>query len=226
MESVYCVCQVPIVLILLLAVGVHCGRIDNCVQGEADCDELLRNGVINSGVYPICPFRTSVDAYCDMQTDAGGWTVIQRRMDGTVNVFRLFLMPCYLSVLLLYLVHGLQNLFLLTAHKKYELRVDMEDFDGKKLFAKYSSFFVGSEGDGYRLSKFSTLDKEQDPSGSKCAKERLGAFWYNGCHYANPNGVYRWGSDATISYISVEWYTFKGRDYSLKSITMMIRPVP
>ncbi|KAL2099821.1 hypothetical protein ACEWY4_004215 [Coilia grayii] len=237
---------VSIVLILLLAVGAHCGKTTNCVEGEADCDELLKNGVTDSGVYTIYPFRTSVDAYCDMETDSGGWTVIQKRIDGTVNFYRPWdqYRDGFGDKKGEYWL-GLQNLFLLTAQKKYELRVDMEDFNGKKVFAKYSSFFVGSEGDGYRLSvsgfsdggagdsltyhngqKFSTLDKDQDPNSAHCARARLGAFWYNGCHYANPNGVYRWGADATISYVGVEWYSYTGYNYSLKSMTMMIRPVP
>lgn len=41
---------------------------------------------------------------------------------------------------------------LLTQAKKYELRVDMEDFDGQSVFAHYSSFAVGPEAEGYKLS--------------------------------------------------------------------------
>ncbi|KAL2099818.1 hypothetical protein ACEWY4_004212 [Coilia grayii] len=235
---------VSIVLVLLLAVGVRCNKILDCVQGKADCNELLKSGLSSSGVYTIYPFKTAVDAYCDMETEGGGWTVIQRRMDGTLNFYRPWdqYRDGFGDKKGEYWL-GLQTLYLLTAQKKYELRVDMEDFDGKKVFANYSSFFVSSEGDGYRLSvsgfsnggagdsltyhngqKFSTLDKDQDPSGNHCARLHLGAFWYNGCHYANPNGVYRWGADATVNYVGVEWYTFKGYNYSLKSITMMIRP--
>lgn len=40
---------------------------------------------------------------------------------------------------------------LLTQAKNYELRVDMEDFEGQRVFADYSSFSVGPESDGYRL---------------------------------------------------------------------------
>lgn len=41
---------------------------------------------------------------------------------------------------------------LLTQAKKYELKVDMEDFDGQSVFAHYSSFSVGPEAEGYKLS--------------------------------------------------------------------------
>lgn len=39
----------------------------------------------------------------------------------------------------------------MTNKKSYELLVDMEDFDGNKVFARYSSFFVGPESNGFTL---------------------------------------------------------------------------
>ncbi|KAL2098909.1 hypothetical protein ACEWY4_005389 [Coilia grayii] len=211
----------------------------------SNCREVFNKGFNESGVYIIHLFRGSVKAYCDMDTDNGGWMVIQRRVDGNVNFYRPWDQyrqgfgdragEHWL---------GLQSLYMLTAVKRHELRVEMEDFEGNKVFAKYSSFLVGSEGDGYKLSvsgftdggagdslsyhngqKFSTFNN--DNSGSKCARLNLGAFWYkpSSCHTTNPNGIYRWGSDSTISNIGVAWKAFKGLNYSLKSITMMIRPV-
>lgn len=47
---------------------------------------------------------------------------------------------------------GLETMHLLTQAKNYELRVDMEDFDGQSVFAQYSSFSVGPEAEGYKLS--------------------------------------------------------------------------
>ena len=49
------------------------------------------------------------------------------------------------------LFSGLETLFHLTLRKKYELLVDMEDFDGNKVYARYSSFSIDSESNGYRL---------------------------------------------------------------------------
>ncbi|KAK1881441.1 Microfibril-associated glycoprotein 4 [Dissostichus eleginoides] len=140
---------------------------------------------------------------------------------------------------------GLENLSHLTLRKKYELLVDMEDFEGGKVFAWYSSFSVAPESSGFTLhvsgftdggagdslsyhngSKFSTFDKDQDSDPtSNCARSYLGAFWYSTCHYTNPNGVYRWGADGTIHAIGVSWEHWKGYDYSLKSISMKVRPV-
>ncbi|XP_031600838.2 microfibril-associated glycoprotein 4-like isoform X2 [Oreochromis aureus] len=175
----------------------------------------------------------------------GRWTVFQRRTDGSVNFYRPwsqykmgFGNPAREYWL------GLERLFHLTLRKRYELLVDMEDFSGNKAFARYSSFSIDPESYGYRLhvsgfinggagdslsahngQKFSTFDKDQDSSDANCAKSFQGAFWYNNCHEANPNGVYRWGADGTIFAVGVEWYHWKGHDYSLKTISMKIRPV-
>ncbi|KAF3853000.1 hypothetical protein F7725_013688 [Dissostichus mawsoni] len=140
---------------------------------------------------------------------------------------------------------GLENLSHLILRKSYELLVDMEDFEGGKVFARYSSFSVDPESFGFTLhvsgftdggagdslsnhngSKFSTFDKDQDTWPSNCARSFLGGFWYGkGCHITNPNGVYRWGADGTIHAIGVIWFTWKGNNYSLTSISMKVRPV-
>ena len=39
----------------------------------------------------------------------------------------------------------------ITVHGLYELRVNLEDIEGNKRFAKYSHFRIGNEADGYRL---------------------------------------------------------------------------
>lgn len=46
---------------------------------------------------------------------------------------------------------GLDIVSALTSQQKSELRVDMRDFLGKEVFARYSSFKVDAECDGYKL---------------------------------------------------------------------------
>ncbi|KAL3062052.1 hypothetical protein OYC64_010050 [Pagothenia borchgrevinki] len=197
-----------------------------------------------SGVYPIYPVgsNSAVQVYCDMDSLGGRWTVFQRRMDGSVNFYRPWYDyktgfgnaagECWL---------GLDTLSHLTLRKNYELLVDMEDFDGNKVFARYSSFSVHSESYGFTLhvsgftdggagdslsyhngQKFSTYDKDQDSSTVNCATYYTGGFWYNDCHRTNPNGVYRLQGNTDNGVI---WSTWQGYSCSLKSISMKIRPV-
>ncbi len=46
---------------------------------------------------------------------------------------------------------GVESIHQLTRRYQYKLRVDVEDFEGKKAYALYNSFSVGSEADGYKL---------------------------------------------------------------------------
>ncbi|XP_071777305.2 microfibril-associated glycoprotein 4-like [Centroberyx gerrardi] len=230
------------VTVLLLAATAHSSpRCD--ISLIVDCDEIYSNVSTESGVYTIYPVLAPVQVYCDMDTDRGKWTVIQRRMDGTLNFYRPWEQ---------YKVGfgdasgeywlGLENMHLVTKKRTYELRVDMEDFEGNKVFAQYSSFSVGSEADGYKLQvsgfrnggagdsmathngqKFSTFDKDQDQWSNNCASTYYGAFWYSSCHHSNINGAYLWGKTSHYA-TSVTWSTWKGYHYSLKAVAMKIRP--
>lgn len=53
--------------------------------------------------------------------------------------------------MIMFLLSGLENLYQLTRKRKYELKVDLQDFDGVSVYAQYSSFSVESEADGYKL---------------------------------------------------------------------------
>ena len=46
----------------------------------------------------------------------------------------------------------------ITSNKRYELRVDMEDYEGEKRYATYSRFALASEDDNYRLKLGSYCD--------------------------------------------------------------------
>ncbi|KAM9336981.1 microfibril-associated glycoprotein 4-like [Symphorus nematophorus] len=235
------------VVVLLLA-----PVLTSCTTLPVDCSDIQKQGKnLPSGVYTIFPVgaTSAVQVYCDLKTDGGRWTVFQRRMDGTVAFYRGWdqYKAGFGNAHGEYWL-GLDNIHHLTSSEcmgKYELRVDMEDFGGKKVFAKYSAFAVGPESSGYQMTvsgfknggagnalswhnnnKFTTFDKDQDLwKGGNCAKRYLGAFWYRLCHTTNPNGVYRWGYDKTVHAVGLDWKMWKGYDYSLKTISFKIRPV-
>ncbi|XP_076143662.1 microfibril-associated glycoprotein 4-like [Alosa pseudoharengus] len=242
--------QHVVVVLLLLPLLGQCD-----LHYPINCAALHASGVV-SGVYTIYPdgVNSAVGVYCDMgchnseeravTTDEGGWTVFQRRMDGSVNFYRPWnqYKEGFGNTSGEYWL-GLQSLHQLTRNKPHELRVDMEDFEGNRVFARYSSFSVASEEHGYKLTvsgftnggagdsltrhngkKFSTFDKDQDLSDDNCASKYLGGYWYDDCHVSNPNGAYLWGPTDHYA-ISVNWHAFKGYHYSLKFITMKIRHV-
>ncbi|XP_045924587.1 microfibril-associated glycoprotein 4-like [Micropterus dolomieu] len=233
-----------VMLAVLLPVAAHQSPL------PTDCSDIYRAGSGQNGVYTIYPAgpTSPVQVYCDMSKEGVNdstekWTVIQRRQDGTVNFYMKWdhYKTGFGSAAGEYWL-GLETMHLLTQAKNYELRVDMEDFEGQRVFADYSSFSVGPESDGYRLKlgsfikgaagdslsihngqKFTTTDKDQDTHVSNCARICFGGFWYEGCFAANPNGIYTWGSSPRLA--GIHWSNFKGLEYSLKTMIMKIRPV-
>lgn len=73
--------------------------------------------------------------------------------------------------------------------------------------------------------RFSTYDRDQDASSLNCAMVYSGAFWYNNCHYTNPNGLYRWGYDPNYFASGMVWAFRWGWYISLKTYSMKIRPL-
>ena len=117
------------------------------------CAQLLRDGFTSSGVYIINPDGGKpIQVLCDMDTAGGGWTVFQRRLDGSVDFFLGWE----------YYKNGFgnlngefwlgnDNLHRLTAAGNVTLRVDLEDFEDDIRYAEYTTFKIGEEGDKFRL---------------------------------------------------------------------------
>ena len=215
-----------------------------------DCKDAFDQGQKCSGVYKIRPevagsFASFVyppfDVYCDMDSDGGGWTVFQRRTNGTQD-FNLNWIDYALGF------GDVRGEFWLGLHKIHRLtasstnlRVDLADFDDNVRFAKYKAFrvygldykyrlyvsgYTGNSGDalGYNHNRaFSTKDRDNDGSSTiHCAERDLGGWWYNTCTLAGLNGYYYMGPDSPAEK-GVFWHQWRKNTYSLKTTEMKVR---
>ena len=147
---------------------------------------------------------------------------------------------------------GNEYLHYLTSSKSYEMRFDLEDWDGNTAFAEYSSFVINSEADNYRLllgdysgnasldasddadsgflyhhnQQFSTRARDNDASATSCVTRsgHGGGLWYKGCSRVAITGTYCQTSTCGDDYNNLFWKAWKGYTYSMKTITMMFRP--
>ena len=117
------------------------------------CSQVAQNGFTSNGVNYIFPDGGDpMEVLCDMTTDGGGWTVIQRRLDGSVDFYLGW--ESYKNGFgdvngEFWL--GKDNIHRLTATHDVILRIDMEDFDGNITYAKYTTFQVTDEAEKYRI---------------------------------------------------------------------------
>nr|XP_023646850.1 angiopoietin-related protein 2-like [Paramormyrops kingsleyae] len=227
--------------------GTHSPSISNTPSGPFnDCLHALDEGHADSGMYLVRPENGNqlMQVWCDQRHDPGGWTVIQRRQDGSVNFFRNWetYKQGFGNIDGEYWL-GLENIYWLTNQGTYKLLVTLEDWSGRKVFAEYASFRVESEAEFYKLrvgryhgnagdsltwhnsKQFTTLDRDHDVYTGNCAHYQKGGWWYNACAHSNLNGVwYRGGHYRSRYQDGVYWAEFRGGAYSLKKVTMMIRP--
>ncbi|XP_068728964.1 ryncolin-1-like [Montipora capricornis] len=199
---------------------------------------VYNSGEKISGVYKIDPDGLGkFEVYCDHKTAGGGWTVFQKRQDGSVDFFRTW--DAYkrgFGNLSGEFWLGLEKIHRLTANSSNKLRVDLEDNHGNTAFAEYTSVTVASERAKYQLSlgkysgvqtlapqvipfahhrgqAFSTKDRDNDNYSGNCASSHKGAWWYRSCHYSNLNGLYLNGKTNASG---MTWYYWKSSYYSVK----------
>uniref|UniRef100_UPI0037E72B24 angiopoietin-2-like n=1 Tax=Semicossyphus pulcher TaxID=241346 RepID=UPI0037E72B24 len=213
----------------------------------SDCASLYYNGVRRSGVYSIVVSPgSSRPVYCDMETEGGGWTVFQRRRDGSVSFNRGWLdyregfgEPRGEHWL------GNQQLHLLSNQGHYSLRINLQDWSNAHRHALYHTFRIEDEENHYRLhvSGFSGTVKDSfswyhdlqsfstPDTGNICAEISHAGWWFHQCFYANLNGIYYKGGRYSLKAQNllgpdgIVWFSWKESDfYSLKAVTMMIRP--
>uniref|UniRef100_W5LQP8 Fibrinogen gamma chain n=1 Tax=Astyanax mexicanus TaxID=7994 RepID=W5LQP8_ASTMX len=125
-----------------------------------DCQDVANKGGKVSGLYYVQPARapTPFLVYCEIDSFGRGWTVLQRRRDGSVPFNRNwiaykegfgYLSPDDSTEFWL----GNEKIHLLSVQSSvpYVLRLEMVDWTGAKKYADYAMFKVAPEADKYRL---------------------------------------------------------------------------
>ena len=240
-------------LILLLATGiVAVTAVDDCPSQNTSitncCDLRLNNfftfgrnvGVAkSSGIYILKHFCgkgcINADAYCDTSNGGGGWLVVQRRQDGSVDFNRGWgEYEDGFGKLTGEFWYGLRALHCLTGQGDWEMRMDIKLTNGTNIFLQYKQFKVASAKDKYKLTvggfqgtttdpmtlhngmNFTTKDSDNDDYVSNCAQANGpgGGWWYYHCTNIQPNVRYNYRLGV---YLNGKWL-------SLPFIEMKIRP--
>ncbi|KAM8718032.1 hypothetical protein ACLKA7_004698 [Drosophila subpalustris] len=231
-------------------------RINEAVQDssiqllKAEIERLVKksnlrncNEANSSGIHDIVIPNFSSEPFtvaCDAETRGGGWTIILRRMDGSVDFNRTW--NSYkngFGDLEGEFFLGLDKIHALTAERNQELLVLLEDQDGIEAFENYESFAIGDEEEQYILHelgnasgsagdsltshrgmKFSTFDRDNDIGKGNCAKIFTGGWWYRNCHNSHLTGLYNDNNPGK----GINWTSLRDYTHSLKKAVMMIRP--
>ena len=171
----------------------------------------------------------NAEAYCDTSSGGGGWLVVQRRQDGSVDFNRTWLeYEDGFGELTGEFWYGLKALHCLTGQGGWEMRIDVTLVNGTSVILQYKQFQVASAEDKYKLTVrgyqgnvtdpligdhngmyFTTKDKDNDNHGDNCAlltSSATGGWWYNNCGAMWPNGSLR--SRLGI-YFNGKWHSFQ-----------------
>ncbi|XP_004077462.2 angiopoietin-2 [Oryzias latipes] len=211
-----------------------------------DCAAVYTSGNTQSGVYTLTIPNTTMEvkAFCDMETEGGGWTVLQKRFDGQVDFHRTweeykkgFGEPSGEFWL------GNEFVSRLTNQRAYKLRIELSDWEENSAFSQYDQFSLSSEAQNYKIhlkgysgtagkissigqpgSDFSTKDADNDKCVCKCSQLTTGGWWFDACGPSNLNGMFYQRGQNANRFNGIKWYYWRGSGYSLKSTAIMMRP--
>ncbi|XP_011613421.2 angiopoietin-related protein 3 [Takifugu rubripes] len=211
-----------------------------------DCSELFDKGETNSGIYIIKPNQSEpFYVYCEMGSD-GGSTVVQRRVDGSVefnqswNKYELGFGDLQNDFWL-----GLEKIYSLTQQGDYILRIDLEDWKEERHWAEYQfslegpskdyiiqvTNFSGDLPDALANStgmRFSTKDRNTDDNQNpNCNRSYTGGWWVNACGETHLNGRYQWlrAKGRAPRRRGIHWRPAAGPSFYLKMTKMTLLPV-
>nr|XP_033806062.1 angiopoietin-related protein 5 isoform X2 [Geotrypetes seraphini]XP_033806063.1 angiopoietin-related protein 5 isoform X2 [Geotrypetes seraphini] len=223
-----------------------------------DCTDIIDTvGSISetpTGLYVIQPEGTkySFEVFCDMDYRGGGWTVIQRRIDGLIDFQQLWF--DYVNGFGdLSGEHwlGLKNIFDIVNQKStsFMLHVALESEEGNSAYAVYDNFWLedetqlfkmhvgrysGTAGDafrGYRKEDnqnamlFSTSDSDNDGLAAESCSgmNNKTGWWFNQCGLANLNGPHLVTRKGVQCKIHWDTWTENEKIVKIKTASMKIR---
>ncbi|XP_006868934.1 PREDICTED: angiopoietin-related protein 4 [Chrysochloris asiatica] len=213
-----------------------------------DCQELFEEGERQSGLFQIQPQGSPPFLVNCQMTSDGGWTVIQRRQDGSVDFDRSW--EAYKAGFgdpqgEFWL--GLEKVHRITGGHGGRLAVQLQDWEGNAESLQFP-VQLGGEDTAYTLQltapvasklgataiapsglslPFSTWDQDHDLRGDKnCAKTLSGGWWFGTCSHSNLNGHYFHSipRQRQERKKGIFWKTWRGRYYPLQATTILIQP--
>ena len=184
---------IPLLATGIVAVTTECQK-DNAPI-ESCCCLGFNTTVFNkrkSGVYTMMNFCGvkcyDAEVYCDTGNGGGGWLVVQRRQDGSVDFNRGWgEYEDGFGKLTGEFWYGLRALHCLTGQGGWEMRMDIKLANGTNIFLQYEQFKVAPAKDKYKLTVggfqgtttdplayhngmyFTTEDNDNDNYGGNCA---------------------------------------------------------
>lgn len=212
------------------------------VSAFKDCKEAFENGMAVDGIVDLLwDNGTTYKAPCNNSIDGGGWTVVQRRVDGTTSFERNwtdyvqgFGEPERNFWLGLEVINQLTKM-----EEKVDLRIDLKRYNGQseeEYILKCKNFKIRGEKESYRIkihqcspnngaalinnARFYTSDQD---SSNSCASTYKGGWWHcnKSCSEGNLNNLYPPSAMSNGKYMS--WRPWKGNDGDIKFSEMKIR---
>ena len=208
---------------------------------EVKSNEFKFSTTLKSRVYNITNFcgdcEEVAEGYCDAVTDGGGWLVVQRRQDGSVDFNRSWVeYEEGFGSLTGELWYGLHPLHCLTNQGQWQLRIDFTFTNGTKSYLSYNSFSVGPANSQYQLGisgftgvttdpfddghplngmKFTTKDRDNDETGGNCASSN-GGWWYKNCSWIRLNHLFKGKYSIRLN---GKWHSLPFTEMKIKPIT-------
>ena len=216
-----------------------------------DCNDIYKKGWKANGVYGIkLPDKNQYESIlCEMSLLGGGWTVIQQRVDGSVDFNKTWKeYRQRFGELSGDFWYGLDRIHNLTKTPGNEILIPFEVENEGKYYPMYDEFMVADEDDNYRMTlgalqnvlgtkftktglerqsnmQFSTFDRDNDVSTTHCGKTYSCGWWFAKCYSVLLNGRYMGKKLAAIVSDQVTWYKVDGKSYqkNIIKVRMLVR---